>query len=401
MNATAALDVLALVILGYFMVRLMFGMVTVFVPGATFGIGPAIIERFVSSLSLTNSQSSFLDLPRDFLYAALRLKFRGSLVISAGTTNGTVNDDNPMTYMRRLIVEGTGGGQSLQLKNVRGIHGYRIEHLLTGVEPNAAPVVSGAVGTTVINAVVTLWFALPHTFAQPEISLRSVLNPREFSRLSLEIQAGDATDFVNGGDRTVVVTAPIVDVYALQVVNLNLVQSPLRYVEQLLLRDSTSAVATERRLTNPLPVGRPYRYLYARTTNEAANVRQPVDDALAAVKLFISQTLILRYVNFQEYAENNRREHMVIQATNPAGLNPLSSRDNPVIGSYMFDFLKNARLEGVLDATRFPARGIPLDFLHDIATASARQIDIVAGFLVPSPFAATQAPNPSPQRNVV
>lgn len=351
--------------------------------------GAALIERFVTRLALTNNASSFFDLPRDFLYAGLRLRLSGTLTITGGTTNGTLNDENPMTYIRRVIVEGTGGGQAIQLKNLRGIHAFRIEHLLTGPEPPANPVTSAGGGSTAFSATLTLWFITPHPKGQPEVMFRSVLNPREFSRLSLEVQAGDATDFVNGGDRTVTVTAPVCDVYAIQAVNLRLIQSPLRYIETLLMRDSLSAVATERRLSNPLPVGRPYRYLMLRTTNESGNTRQPVDDTLGAVKLFVSQTLILRYSAVEEYAQANRVEHDVQAAVNPSGLNPLSNRSNPAIGYYMFDFMRDGRMDGVLDASRFPARGIPLDLLTDVLTASARQLDVVAGFLAPSPFAAS------------
>lgn len=352
--------------------------------------GAALIERFITRLTLTQGVSSFFDLPRDFLYAGLRLKLSGTLTVAGGTTNGTLNDENPMTLIRRAIVEGTGGGQSVQLKNLRGVHIFRSEHLLAGIEPQRTPIASAAVQAgTAFSSTMTLWFDLPHPRALPEVSYRSVLNPREFSRLGLEIQAGDTTDFINGGDRTTTLPTMQVDVYAIQVVNLKLVNSPLRYIETFLLRDSLSALATERRLSNPLPVGRPYRYLMLRTTNEAANVRTPVDDTLGATKLFIAQTQVLRYQDFRELAQSAKYEHQTFPAVNTSGLTAASSSDNPAVGYYMYDFLKDGRLEGILDASRFPARGIPVDFLHDVATASARQLDVVAGFLTPSPFAVT------------
>jgi hypothetical protein len=382
------IDAALLVLFALFLFRLTFGLTAslVYAP-SMFAVGPAIIERFVQRLNLTNGASSFLDLPRDFLYAGLQLRLSGNMTISAGATNGTLHDENPMSYLRRIVVEGTGGGQSVQLKNYRGIHAFRGEHLLSGIEPPANPLLSAAIGgPTAWSCVVNVFFNLPHPRTLPELSYRTVLNPREFSRLGLEIQAGDETDFVNGGDRTEALTGVVCDVYALQVVNFRLVQSPLRYIETYLMRDSLSAVASERRFSNQLPVGRPYRYLMLRTTNEVTNARQPVDDTLTALKLFIAQTLVLRYSDFREYAHANKKEHAVIAAVNPAGLNALSSRDNPAIGYYMLDFLKDGRLEGVLDASRFPARGIPIDLLHDVAIATARQLDVVAGFLTPSPF---------------
>lgn len=350
------------------------------------GAGLALIERFLSRMTLTNNQSSFLDLPRDFIYAGLMLRWQatGGFDISGGTSNGTLHDDNPMSYVRRVIVEASGGAAT-QLKNARGIHFFRAHHLLTGREAQATPLASaGAATNTAVNCIIPVWFMLPGANIPPEVAVKSVVDPSEFGKLTLEIQAGDDTDFVNGGDRTEAVDGPVMDVYAIQAVNVSVNgDRPFRYIEQFLQRESTSATASGRRFTNPLPTGRPYRYILIRTTNEASNARQPVDDTLGDIQLFISQTLVLRYQDYREYVERQRQAVHAQDAVNPSGLNPLSDRTNPAIGNYMFDFMKDGRLEGVLDASRFPARGIPLDFLHDIDTASARQIDVVAGFLQP------------------
>jgi hypothetical protein len=350
------------------------------------GAGLALIERFIQRMVLTNNQSGFLDLPRDFIYAGLMLRWSatGGFDITGGTTNGTLNDENPMTYIRRVIVEASGGA-AIQLKNARGIHLYRGHHLLTGREAQATPLTSSSVASnTVVNAIIPVWFMLPGANIPPEIAVKSIVDPSEYGKLTLEVQAGDGTDFVNGGDRTNAVDGPVCDVYALQAVNVNINgDRPFRYIEQFLQRETTSAIASGRRFTNPLPTGRPYRYVLIRTTNEVTNARQPIDDTLGDIQLFISQTLVLRYQDYREYVERQRQAVRIVDAVNPAGLSALSDRTNPAIGYYMFDFMKDGRLEGVLDASRFPARGIPLDFLHDIDTANARQIDVVAGFLQP------------------
>lgn len=347
--------------------------------------GLATVKRYVSTMTLTNNQSTFLDLPRDFIYTALLLRLRGTFTVSGGSSNGTLNDDNPMTYMNRIIVEGSGGGAAIQLKNLRGIHAYRADHLLTGQEAHAAPIASaGTQTTTAFSCNVMLPFAMSGAQILPELAVQSVLDPSEFGKLTLEIQAGSDADFINGGDRTESVASALVDVYAIQAINVAIGDvRPFRFIEQFLFRDTTSATATERKFSNALPTGRPYRYLMLRTTNEASNTRQPVDDTLGDVKLFLSQTLVLRYSDYREYVETNRKNNRVQDAVNPSGLNSLSDRTNPTIGNYMFDFAEGGRLEGVLDASRFPARGVTIDFLHDIDTSSTRQIDAVAGFLVP------------------
>jgi hypothetical protein len=340
------------------------------------------LRRFIARLTLTpqaGGSSVTLDLPRDFLYEGLLLRLSGLFTVAGGTTSGTLHDENPMSHLRRIIVEGTGGGQATQLKNYRGVHAYRFgHHLLIGEEPQAAPIVSAAVGgPTAFSVLIPLWFALPGAQVGPEMALRSILNGREFSKLTLQVDYGDDTDFVNGGDRAETLTSVFLDVYAMQATGVQLGAAPYRYIEQFLFRDALAAIATERQPSNKLPVGRIYRYLGLRVTNEVTNARQPVDDTLGALKLMVANSLIRRYSDFTEYAQANKSDNWVVQATNPGGLNALGSRNNPVVGYYLLDFA-----QGLLDTEKFPARGIGLDLLTDVAIATARQLDFCAGFLV-------------------
>lgn len=344
--------------------------------------GPAITNRFIASINLTNDQSSFFELPRDLVYAQLELRFRAQVTIAGGTTNGTLVDENPMSYIRRVRIEGAGGLQSgVLLKDLKGIHAFRRAHAHGQIEPNAVPLLSaGAGGPTNVSCIIPIYFAIPHPKSPSELQLITSLRPQEFQNLRLEIQAGNALDFVNGGDRTVTVTGGVVDVYAKQAVNL-IMAPPWRYIEQFMFRESTSAVATERPFTNQYQTGRIYRDLMYRVTNEVANARQPVDDTLGDMKLRIGITEILRYQDFREYVEEYKRDYDVQQAANPAGLNPLGSRDNPIIGHYFFDFHKKGRFEGFLDTTRFPVNGLTLNPVFDIDIATARQIDAVVGYI--------------------
>lgn len=360
------------------------------------GAGLALVERYVSTITPAAAgaavQPFFVDMPRDFIYGGLLLQGQASVTVAGGTTNGTLDDENPMEFFERIVFEGTGGGAALQLKNARARHFFRAHHLLVGKEPNAVPLTSAAIGgPTVTSVVLPIWFALPGNQVPPEVAVQSVLDPSEYGKLTLEVDFGLTTDFINGGDRTTTVPAAACDVYVLQAVNVSITKNrPYRYIETFFLRDQLAALQTERRLSNPIPVGRPIRYIMLETRNEAANVRQPVDDTLGTVKLFISQTQILRFGATaalmppnRPLIERNRHDNRVAEAVNPAGLNPLSSRDNPAVGYLMIDFAKGGRLDGILDASRFPARGVPIDFLHDVLTASTRQLDVMLGFLVP------------------
>jgi hypothetical protein len=297
-----------------------------------------------------------------------------------------------MEFIERVVFEGTGGGAALQLKNMRARHFFRAHHLLTGKEPQAQVLTSVGLQTaTPSNFVLPIWFALPGNQVPPEIAVQSVLDPSEYGKLTLEVDFGLTTDYINGGDRVTTVPSGALDVYALQAVNVSITKNrPYRYIESFFLRDQLSAVQTERRLSNPIPVGRPIRYMMLVTRNENASVRQPVDDTLGTVKIFISQTLIQRFGATasamppnRALIERNRHENHVTDAVNPIGFNVLSSRDNPVIGYLMVDFAKGGRLDGILDASRFPARGVPIDFLHDVLTSATRQLDVCLGFLVP------------------
>jgi hypothetical protein len=347
--------------------------------------GLAVIEQYVGSMSLVSSSSAFLDLPRDFPYAGLLLRFTASVVISGGTTNGVVHDENPMSYLNRIIVDGAGGSTAQQLKNMKGPIAFRVAHLLGGIEPNRQAVVSsGAAATYPVGCIIPVWFTHPGRNVPPELAVKSILDPSEFGKLTLEIQAGAAADFVNGGDRAIAVNTPVVDVYAMKAVNVQIGKTRAdRFVESFLMRDALAALATERRLSNAIPVGRPIAYVLLRTTNEASNARTPIDDTLGALKLNISQTQIRRYQNFRELVQRVRERNGVQNASAPSGVTAPFTVDNPAVGYYMIDFLMDGRREGLLDASRFPARGIPIDLLHDVATASARQLDVTIGYMQP------------------
>jgi hypothetical protein len=360
------------------------------------GAGLALVERYVNTITPASVGASvqpfFIDMPRDFIYGGLLLQYSGTVTVAGGVTNGTLDDEEPMEVIERIVFEGTGGGAALQLKNMRARHFFRAHQLLIGKEPQATPLASAGVQTaSPSNFVVPVWFALPGNQVPPEIAVQSVLDPSEYGKLTLEVDFGLTTDYINGGDRVTTIPSGALDVYALQAVNVSITKNrPYRYIESFFLRDQLAAIQTERRLTNPIPVGRPIRYVLLVTRNEVTNARQPVDDTLGTIKLFISQTLVLRYGATasamppnRPLIERNRHENRVFDAVNPAGHNALSSRDNPVIGYLMMDFAKGGRLDGILDASRFPARGVPIDFLHDVLTAATRQLDVCLGFLVP------------------
>lgn len=366
--------------------RKLYGGVLPIQGGALAGVSTA--KKFITTItnvSPTVASSFFVDIPRDFPMAGFLLDLSGSFTITGGTTNGTPVDENPMSYIRNIIVECTGGPTSIQIKKYKGVHAYRLHHLLDSREPGGIQrVTSGAAATTPFRALIPIDFMMPGDNMDPEIAALTILNGREWNAIKLQVDMGDATDFINGGDRVLSFTGNVtVDVFAILATNVRPKGPMLRYIEQFMFRDTTSAVATERKYVNPFPVGKWYRHLLTRTTNEVANARQPVDDWFGTFKLKVSQTELLRYNNFRELVDVNRRMNNVQDAVNPAGLNPLSSTDNPAVGYYPIDFAERGRLQGLLNTSRFPALGLTIDVFQDVATASARQIDLVAGFLQP------------------
>src|SRR5439155_10050702 len=175
------------------------------------GAGLATIERFIAQVNLVNNQSAFQDMPRDFIYAGAMLNVSGTLTATA-SVSGTLADENPWEYVNRVIFEATGGGNSLQYKSLRGRMLARVAHLLTGTEPQANPIVSAATQAgTAWNGIVPFWFMLAGNRMPPEVAVNSILDPREFGKLQLQIDALDQTAFINGGTYTVgpTVNAPV------------------------------------------------------------------------------------------------------------------------------------------------------------------------------------------------
>jgi hypothetical protein len=354
--------------------------------GALAGVSTA--KKFITTITNVAPSvpaSFFVDIPRDFPMAGLLLDLSGTLNIAAGTTNGTPVDENPMTYIRNIIVECTGGPTSIQLKKYKGINAYRLHHLLDSREPGGIQrVTSGAIASTPFRALIPIDFMMPGDNMDPEIMALSILNGREWNAIKLQIDMGDTTNFINGGDRTITFTGNVTcDVFSILATNVRPKGPMLRYIEQLMFTDATAAIATERKYVNPFPVGKWYRHLLFVSRNDTGNLRQPVDDTFGTFKLKVSQTELLRYNNFRELVDVNRRMNNVQDAVNPAGLNPLSSTDNPAVGHLPIDFAERGRLQGLLNSSRFPALGLTIDVFQDIATASARDLDACAGFLQP------------------
>lgn len=349
-------------------------------------VGLSTAKRYIGTItntSPTNANSFFMDLPRDFPLVGLELYLSGTLNITGGTTNGTVVDENPMTFLRKIYVNCSGGPSALQLKNYKGIQAHRIHHLLVSRETGGVgPVTSGAVAATAFQCVIPVEFALPGAQIPPEIAALTVLNGREWTGVQLQLDMGDNTDFVNGGDRTVGFTGNVtVDVYGIVATNLQPKGPMTRYVETMLTTQSFSAIATENQFNITWPLGKVYRYMLFRVLNQAGNVRQPLDDWFGTFKLKVSQTEIMRFNNFRLLVERNRRLNDVQDAVNPSGLDALSSRDNSAIGYYPIDFAEQGRLQGALNATNYAALGLQVIPMIDSLTASARQVDAVAGFL--------------------
>src|SRR5258708_15200620 len=100
--------------------------------------GLATVRKSIGTITNTspaNANSFFLDIPRDFPLVQLLLDVSGTLNSAAGTTNGTPVDENPMTYLRKIYLNLSGGPASLQLKNYKGIQAYRLHHLFESREP--------------------------------------------------------------------------------------------------------------------------------------------------------------------------------------------------------------------------------------------------------------------------
>jgi hypothetical protein len=349
--------------------------------------GFSLLKRLIERRALVPLQDAFFDLPRDFIYHSLLLRLTLDFDIAAGGGhNGVLVDQNPWSFLSRIQVEGTGGDQAITLINARGYQLARLEHLTRGIEPARNPLAGAGVATTVgIACTILVPFALIGTNIPPEVARSTVLNPSQFSKLTLTVSPGDDHAFTVGGDRVNTFANVALDVYGVQVTNIKMAESkPLKQRTTFFLQDATAALVNDRSFSQPFPTGNRFRGIMVSTFDNvtAAGSYTGVDGVLGNIRFQLGPTLIKRYTTPLILAHENMAENGVVAAVNPAGLGVMSNNQNPVAGFYYFDQMPGGRFEGLLDARKLPSIGVPIDIKHDIVNAGARILEVVTQEIV-------------------
>lgn len=351
--------------------------------------GLAVTERLIVHQTLTNNQQIQIDLPRDFIYVGLLLRFYGILNSAAGGgADGAGHSLNPWQYIRQILVDATGGGEAINLVNCNAFHAVRKSHLLRGIEPGRTVVAVGeGVADHPFSCAIPIWFIQPGSQVPSEIQQSTLLNPYRYSKLTLSVFPGAFTDFYVGGTRVHTWTAgPFLDVHALQAVNMTIKDKKLLNLPRsrfnFFLQDASAALGNAVRFTQAMPTGNRYRALYLHTFDNTAGLSTPVDDTLGQLVINLGPTQIRSYGDPLAIAHRNKEENMVGDAMNQTGYPASSTNENPAIGSYALDFMSGGRPQGLLDARNLPGVGIPVDVQRDITVAAARVWHVVTDEIV-------------------
>lgn len=145
----------------------------------------------------------------------LSVLLRGSVTVSAGTTNGTSQGENPGGLIQRFdldaISKGVYPGGKLKSLSPRSVLRRRLVDRGTFVNDLylGAGGLTGAAGTFNLNMPFPLKFALPRIAR----SFETALNSDAYSGLTLMITCGGPTTQFTGNDRTWNFAATMLDIY--------------------------------------------------------------------------------------------------------------------------------------------------------------------------------------------
>ena len=140
-----------------------------------------------------------------WLLVGLYVFLRGALVLSAGTTSGTLVGDNPGQLLGRITVDADplpggfyNGGRIVQLTPRSTKLRRKIDRGTLQPDSKTAAGVSGAAGTFNLNTILEIPFAFPKLVRPIETALRL----DQFANFVLTVNTQDVPTMLSGNDRT-------------------------------------------------------------------------------------------------------------------------------------------------------------------------------------------------------
>jgi len=165
------------------------------------------IQSSTAGIPFDSGNTRSVELPRSFLYKALRCRLRGSIANAAGTA--TVNPESPFTLIKRidLIADGR-----KVLMSLSGQDAYRLSNLFQGkagehLRPNAGVAATESFAGS---------FVLHNEAARMLSPIMSYFDPRPYEKVELRVQWGTIADMFLTPSTATVNAVTALDIQAVQ-----------------------------------------------------------------------------------------------------------------------------------------------------------------------------------------
>lgn len=156
-------------------------------------------RRKIGELTLTAGKLETINLPRNYALRNIIIKLAGSITVSGGTTSGTPKDSNPLQFLGTLEVRREGKDTLFRLP---ADHLHRLNHIWGGTRPDIASLANGDAQS---NTAVRGSCVIPFEVLRGISPIDTLIKAGGLSSLDLLVNVGQASDLIQGGDRTIAV----------------------------------------------------------------------------------------------------------------------------------------------------------------------------------------------------
>lgn len=158
-----------------------------------------VFRRRVTQQTLSENVPKTIGLPRNYAIRDVICKLAGSITISGGTISGTVKDSNPLQFIRRVEIRRSGQDTPI---NIPPEFLHRINQIFFGTRPDISGLANGDAQS---NIAVRGSFIIPFQTLRGISPIDTLLKAGGLSSLDLFVDIAQASDLVEGGDRTIAV----------------------------------------------------------------------------------------------------------------------------------------------------------------------------------------------------
>jgi len=158
-----------------------------------------LLRRRIAQETLSENTPKTIPIPRNYAIRNIVCKLAGSITISGGATSGTVKDSSPLQFIRRVEIRRAG---SDTLISIPPEFLHRINQIFYGTRPDISGLANGDAQT---DTAVRGSFIIPFETLRGISPIDTLLKAGGLPSLDLFVDVAQASDLVQGGDRTVAV----------------------------------------------------------------------------------------------------------------------------------------------------------------------------------------------------